>query len=148
MKEVKEIDCSKQGEIINQLNEIYKWMSPKFERCTGISQTRLELLHFLYEVDEISQTELQKKMKIDGAAVTRHLKQLEEKEMVARRKNPDDQRFTFVRLTKQGRDRLNAFRLEKEQFIQKVFNGFSDHELIQFSEQLRRVQKNVKSIQE
>ncbi|MFP3359904.1 MarR family transcriptional regulator, partial [Planococcus sp. SIMBA_143] len=91
--------CSDEGKILYQLNNIYKQMSPKFERCTGISQSRLEILHKLFEVEEISQTALQKEVNIDSAAVTRHLKQLEVKEMVTRRKNPDDNRFTFVRLT-------------------------------------------------
>ncbi len=122
-------------------------MSPKFERCTGISQSRLELLHKLFEVDEISQTALQKEVNIDSAAVTRHLKQLEVKKMVARRKNPDDNRFTFVRLTEEGRDRIASFRKEKEQFIQKVLKDFTEQEQSELSNMLNRIQNNIKEIQ-
>ncbi len=122
-------------------------MSPKFERCTGISQSRLELLHKLFEVDEISQTALQKEVNIDSAAVTRHLKQLEVKKMVARRKNPDDNRFTFVRLTEEGRDRIASFRKEKEQFIQKVLKDFTEQEQSELSNMLNRIQSNIKEIQ-
>ncbi|MGG1684455.1 MarR family winged helix-turn-helix transcriptional regulator [Pseudalkalibacillus sp. NRS-1564] len=139
--------CSNEGEILYQLNDIYKQMSPKFERCTGISQSRLELLHKLFEVDEISQTALQKEVNIDSAAVTRHLKQLEVKKMVARRKNPDDNRFTFVRLTEEGRDRIASFRKEKEQFIQKVLKDFTEQEQSELSNMLNRIQNNIKDIQ-
>ncbi|MDO6656132.1 MarR family winged helix-turn-helix transcriptional regulator [Anaerobacillus sp. 1_MG-2023] len=139
--------CSNEGEILYQLNDIYKQMSPKFERCTGISQSRLELLHKLFEVDEISQTALQKEVNIDSAAVTRHLKQLEVKKMVARRKNPDDNRFTFVRLTEEGRDRIASFRKEKEQFIQKVLKDFTEQEQSELSNMLNRIQNNIKEIQ-
>ncbi|MBF0706270.1 MarR family transcriptional regulator [Alkalihalobacillus hwajinpoensis] len=139
--------CSNEGEILYQLNDIYKQMSPKFERCTGISQSRLELLHKLFEVDEISQTALQKEVNIDSAAVTRHLKQLEVKKMVARRKNPDDNRFTFVRLTEEGRDRIASFRKEKEQFIQKVLKDFTEQEQSELSNMLNRIQSNIKEIQ-
>ncbi|MFK3958147.1 MarR family winged helix-turn-helix transcriptional regulator [Guptibacillus hwajinpoensis] len=139
--------CSNEGQILFQLNDIYKQMSPKFERCTGISQSRLELLHKLFEVDEISQTALQKEVNIDSAAVTRHLKQLEVKKMVTRRKNPVDNRFTFVRLTEEGRDRIASFRIEKEQFIQKVLKDFNEQEQSELSNMLNRIQNNIKEIQ-
>ncbi len=122
-------------------------MSPKFERCTGISQSRLEILHKLFEVEEISQTALQKEVNIDSAAVTRHLKQLEVKEMVTRRKNPDDNRFTFVRLTEEGREKIASFRIEKEEFIHKVLKDFSEKEQIELSDMLSRIQKNIEEIQ-
>ncbi|KMM37416.1 MarR family winged helix-turn-helix transcriptional regulator [Guptibacillus hwajinpoensis] len=139
--------CSDEGKIIYQLNEIFKQMSPKFERCTGISQSRLDLLHKLFEVDETSQSALQKEVNIDSAAVTRHLKQLEGKGMVARRKNPNDNRFTFVSLTEEGRERIVSYRLEKEQFITKVLKDFSEEEQTSLSNMLTRIQKNVKDIQ-
>ncbi|WP_165997073.1 MarR family transcriptional regulator [Bacillus sp. Cs-700] len=139
--------CSDEGKILYQLNNIYKQMSPKFERCTGISQSRLEILHKLFEVEEISQTALQKEVNIDSAAVTRHLKQLEVKEMVTRRKNPDDNRFTFVRLTEEGREKIASFRIEKEEFIHKVLKDFSEKEQIELSDMLSRIQKNIEEIQ-
>jgi len=139
--------CSDEGKILYQLNNIYKQMSPKFERCTGISQSRLEILHKLFEVEEISQTALQKEVNIDSAAVTRHLKQLEVKEMVTRRKKPDDNRFTFVRLTEEGREKIASFRIEKEEFIRKVLKDFSEKEQYELSDMLSRIQNNIEEIQ-
>ncbi|QHA92853.1 MarR family transcriptional regulator [Bacillus sp. N1-1] len=139
--------CSDKGKILYKLNDIYKQMSPKFERCTGISQSRLEILHKLFEVEEISQTALQKEVNIDSAAVTRHLKQLEVKEMVTRRKNPDDNRFTFVRLTEEGREKIASFRIEKEEFIRKVLKDFSEKEQTELSNMLSRIQYNIEEIQ-
>ena len=138
--------CSEEGKIVYRLYEINKQTSPKFERCTGISQSRLDLLNKLYEVDEISQTELQKEVNIDHAAVTRHLKQLEEKGMVTRRKNPADNRFTFVRLTGEGRERIVAYQDEKQRFISKVLTGFTEKERSSLLEMLTRIQDNVKNI--
>ncbi|QBP43022.1 MarR family transcriptional regulator [Paenisporosarcina antarctica] len=121
-------------------------MSPKFERCTGISQSRLDLLNKLFEKEEISQTALQKEVNIDHAAVTRHLKQLEEKGMVSRRKNPADNRFTFVRLTDEGRERIASYQDEKQRFISKVLAGFAEEERSILLEMLIRIQDNVKNI--
>ncbi len=139
--------CREEEKIIVQLNDIYKQMSPKFERCTGISQSRLDLLHKLYEVEEISQTALQRVVNIDSAAVTRHLKQLEGKGMVSRRKNPDDNRFTFVRLSDEGRMKIEAYREEKDIFISKVFKSFTKEERSVLSDLLNRIKDNVQEIE-
>ncbi|WP_050183921.1 MarR family winged helix-turn-helix transcriptional regulator [Domibacillus robiginosus] len=138
---------SKDEEIIYYLHEINKGIMPKFERCTGVSQSRLELLHVLFEVEEISQTALQKKVNIDHAAVTRHLKQLEERGTVVRRKNPDDNRVTFVRLTEEGRGRLEGYCREKKRFIQNVLQGISEADRDHLADVLAHIQKNVKEIQ-
>jgi DNA-binding MarR family transcriptional regulator len=106
----------------------------------------LDLLTKLFEVDEISQTELQKEVNIDHAAVTRHLKQLEEKGMVTRRKNPADNRFTFVRLTDEGRTSISAYQDEKQRFISKVLNGFNEEERSLLLNMLTRIQDNVSNI--
>jgi DNA-binding MarR family transcriptional regulator len=106
----------------------------------------LKLLHELYEVNEISQRELQKKVNIDHAAVTRHLKQLEEKRMVIRRKNPDDQRFTYVQLSDEGRLRFIQYREEKKKFISDVLYGFKEEERVQLLDMLTRIQNNIEKI--
>jgi DNA-binding MarR family transcriptional regulator len=131
--------------IIQRLYEIHRRTAPKFESCTGISQTRLDLLHELYEVEEISQRALQKKVNIDHAAVTRHLKQLEEKGMVVRRKNPDDQRFTYVSLSEQGRTRIIQYREEKEKFISGILHDFSREERVLLLDMLTRIQHNIET---
>lgn len=131
--------------IINRLYEIHRRTAPKFESCTGISQSRLVLLHELYEVEEISQRELQKKVNIDHAAVTRHLKQLEEKGMVIRRKDPKDQRFTYVSLSKEGRAKIIQYREEKERFISGVLHDFSKEERKLLLEMLTRIQHNIET---
>lgn len=133
--------------IIYQLYEINKRVMPKFERCTGVSQSRLELLHKLFEVEEISQTALQKKVNIDHAAVTRHLKQLEERGTVVRRKNPDDNRVTFVRLTEEGRRRIEGYCKEKKRFIEDVLQGVSEDDRSRLAELLAHIQENVEKIQ-
>lgn len=69
--------CSKEAIILYKLHFLNKEVGSKFEGCTGMSQSRLELILQLYEVGEISQKALQQEVNIDNAAITRHLKQLE-----------------------------------------------------------------------
>lgn len=119
----------------------------KFEACTGISQSRLELLALLYHVDEISQSDLQKKVNIDSAAVTRHVKQLEANGMVSRRRKPEDNRITLVRLTEQGRERIESSKREKERFMKEMLAGVSAEERRVLIDILARLQTNINNIQ-
>ncbi|WP_139997347.1 MarR family transcriptional regulator [Paenibacillus paridis] len=134
---------SKQERILYLLQGLNNKVSPKFERCTGISSSRFELLCELYEADEINQTTLQKLINIDSAAITRHLKQLEADGMVSRRKNPDDNRITFVRLTPEGRERIIGYKVEKANFVNKMMKDFTEEELHLLDELLSRMQNNI-----
>ncbi|MHC8661552.1 MarR family transcriptional regulator [Bacillus amyloliquefaciens] len=138
--------CSQEGEILYQLQSLHKVIGAKFEACTGISQSRLELLAVLFHVDEISQSDLQKKVNIDGAAVTRHLRQLEAKEMVTRRRKPEDNRIILVRLTEQGRERIETSKKEKERFIKEMLAGVSAEERSMLKNVLSQMQKNIENM--
>ncbi|WP_262417550.1 MarR family winged helix-turn-helix transcriptional regulator [Bacillus sp. YC2] len=138
--------CSQEAEILYQLQCLHKVIGTKFEACTGISQSRLELLAVLFHVEEISQSDLQKKVNIDSAAVTRHLKQLEAKGMVARRRKPEDNRIILVRLTGQGRERIESSKKEKERFIKEMLEGISKEERSMLKNVLSQMQKNIENI--
>ncbi|WP_423409096.1 MarR family winged helix-turn-helix transcriptional regulator [Heyndrickxia sp. MSNUG] len=140
-------ECSKDEELIFQrMFELNKKLTSKFERCTGISQSRLEILRELFYAEEITQRALQKKVNIDHAAVTRHLKQLEENGMVIRRKNPEDNRFTYVQLTDEGKRKVAAYCEEKQRFITNVLKGFSEEESSKLLDILTRIQENIEEI--
>ncbi|MGD6816064.1 MarR family winged helix-turn-helix transcriptional regulator [Metabacillus sp. 84] len=139
--------CAEDDELFHRLYEVNKRIVPKFERCTGLSQSRLEILHKLYEKEEMTQRELQKAVQIDHAAVTRHLKQLEERGSVSRRKNPEDTRFTYVKLTDEGRRKMDAYREEKQKFVSNVLKGFTEEERSSLRGMLTRLQQNIEDIE-
>ncbi|MED4073921.1 MarR family winged helix-turn-helix transcriptional regulator [Priestia endophytica] len=138
--------CSQEGEILYQLHYLSKVIGLKFEECTGVSQSRLELLTLLYQVDEISQSDLQKKVNIDGAAITRHVKQLETKEMVSRRRKPEDNRITLVKLSNQGRERIESYKKEKERFMEEMLVNISTEERNVLLHLLSQMKKNIENI--
>lgn len=134
---------SKQEQILQQFKGLTNQISPKFERCTGISASRYELLSQLYNTDEINQSTLQKAVNIDGAAITRHLKQLETSGMVIRRRNPDDNRVIFVSLTEEGRKRIVEYRKENKGFVKQMLQDFTPEEVDALSDMLERMQTNI-----
>ncbi|MNP57133.1 Multiple antibiotic resistance protein MarR [compost metagenome] len=85
---------------------------------------------------------LQKIINIDSAAITRHLKQLEADGMVTRRKNPEDNRVTFVRLTDDGRKHIEGYKVEKKNFIHQILHDFSEDEIQDLASYLERMQNN------
>lgn len=129
--------------IFELLQALNKGICPKFERCAGISPTRLRLLNELFQVDEVSQITLQKGMDIDAAAVTRHLKGMEESGTITRRNNPADNRVTLVSLTDQGRERMIQYGEEKRRFVATLLTGFNDQERKVLIEMLNRLQSNI-----
>ncbi|QUG42719.1 MarR family transcriptional regulator [Psychrobacillus sp. INOP01] len=134
---------SNHEQILHLLKGLNNQISPKFERCTGISSSRYELLHQLYETDEINQSTLQKAVNIDSAAITRHLKQLEANGMVTRRRNPNDNREIFVRLTEEGREQIVGYKKEKINFVNQMLHDFNPEELVSLSDMLNRMQNNI-----
>jgi DNA-binding MarR family transcriptional regulator len=138
--------CSQEGEILYQLHYLSKVIGLKFEECTGVSQSRLELLTLLYQVDEISQSDLQKKVNIDGAAITRHVKQLETKGMVSRRRKPEDNRITLVKLSNQGRERIESYKKEKERFMEEMLVNINTEERNVLLHLLSQMKKNIENI--
>ncbi|WP_271852644.1 MarR family winged helix-turn-helix transcriptional regulator [Planococcus maritimus] len=134
---------SKQEQVLQQFKGLTNQISPKFERCTGISSSRYELLSQLYKVDKINQSTLQKLVNIDGAAITRHLKQLEASGMVTKRRNPEDNRVIFVSLTDDGRERIIEYRKENTGFVKQMLHDFTTEEVDALSDMLQRMQDNI-----
>ncbi len=130
-------------EAFDQIQSLQRQLACTFEKCAGISASRLQLLCQLSHTEEISQSSLQKLVGIDHAAITRHLKQLEAEQVVIRRTNPDDNRMTLVQLTEHGRERIIAFREEREQFVSRLFDGFDEKEQEQLLNMLQRMNTNI-----
>lgn len=129
--------------IFDMLLLLNKQISSKFERCAGVSASRLQLLCKLYQVQEISQTLLQKEVGIDAAAVTRHLKQLEATAMVTRRTKPEDNRVTLVSLTDYGRARIVIFKQERSQFVAQLLQSFDETQRHQLADMLQVMNSHI-----
>ncbi|WP_028594279.1 MarR family winged helix-turn-helix transcriptional regulator [Paenibacillus assamensis] len=134
---------STEKQILTLLNGLCNQIHHKFECCTGISSSRLEILHELCGGAEIKQSHLQKRINIDNAAITRHLKQLEAEGMVTRRKNPDDNRETFVRLSDEGLEKIEGYKIERENFIRQILKDFDDEEIPVLADFLARIKNNI-----
>ncbi|MBD1382440.1 MarR family winged helix-turn-helix transcriptional regulator [Metabacillus arenae] len=128
-----------------QIQELQRLLNSSFAQCSGISMSRMQLLFHVYQSQEINQTELQKLMGINHAAITRHLKQLEADNMVTRRTSSQDNRITLVKITEDGCQQVAILRESSEQFLKQMMSGFSEHEMSQLSAMLQRIIQNLSS---
>jgi DNA-binding MarR family transcriptional regulator len=117
-----------------------------FQRRVGISEARLHVLGILFLFGELSQAELQRRLDVDGAAVTRQVKQLEVEGLLSRRADPADNRFTLVTLTPQGKERLRSVARTAKEFITMSLEGVSADDLACMRHALARVRANLEKM--
>ncbi len=94
-------------------------MRNAFEGFVGAPMSRLRLLGYMYARGELSQADLQRHLEVDGATITRQVKQMEADGLLQRRPDPKDNRFTLVALTDAGRAMIRAL-IERGQEFQKL----------------------------
>ncbi len=131
------------------LYEIYRVnnaINTTFDAYISISQSRFEILALISQETEISQSDLQRKVTLDKAAVARHLKQLEENAIVARRKKDGNNRITWIRLTDRGRALIENSQTEKEHFAKELLTDIDDAELAVLRKVLGRLNTNVERL--
>ena len=117
-----------------------------FQRCVGISDSRLHVLGMLHKFGELSQTELQRRLDIDGAAVTRQVKQLEAEGLLSRRADPADNRFTLVTLTPAGREMLREVARMAREFFARSLEGISAEDLAGARRTMARIRANLEKM--
>ena len=87
------------SDILHKLRNIEYKLTHNFEDKTGFSLTRYQILNFIKDNDECNQEEIKQFMQIDRSAITRHLKILEEKNYVTRKRNKENAREIIVSLS-------------------------------------------------
>lgn len=134
--------CEDVKNMMFMFKNIDRQVTQNFEKCTGISLTRYEILYILLESGQLSQIELQKKLKIDQAAITRHLKILEEKNFVHRNRNKQNNREVIVEITDNGKSVLENCDSNKTQFFDALFHDFTTKEVQQLQMMLKKLMVN------
>ncbi|SYX83916.1 MarR family winged helix-turn-helix transcriptional regulator [Paenibacillus alvei] len=133
-------------QIFLMFKNMERHVTQHFEKRLGISLTRYEILHKLLEMGLLSQIGLQQEMKIDQAAITRHLKILEGKGFVTRNRNERNNREVIVQITETGKDILRNCDVDKNQFIAELFGGFSEQEVKQLQILVKKLDHNVEKL--
>jgi len=136
-------DWSQESALLYEIYRVNNAINTTFDAYISISQSRFEILALIYNETEINQGDLQRKVTLDKAAVARHLKQLEENQIVTRRKKDGDNRSVFVQLTKAGKAMIEQSQKEKEHFAKELLTDIEESELAQLRKTLAQLNRNI-----
>ena len=109
----------------------------------GISLTRFQIIKYLYEVEVATPKQITQILEIDAAAITRHLKKLEEGGYVRKRRNEDNNREVLVEITQFSKSKIDQ--CIKETDIRTLIDEeFTDDDVKQLEILLNKFNDNLK----
>ncbi|MDQ2717762.1 MAG: MarR family winged helix-turn-helix transcriptional regulator [Chloroflexota bacterium] len=126
-----------------QIAHTYRTLMHTFEQRVGISHARLLILSVLLLEKEVSQGMLQQRVQVDGAAITRQVRQMEVEGLLERRPAPHDNRSTLVALTPTGRQVAGELLAAREIFESAMTEGLSQEEIAILRHALYHIHKNT-----
>ncbi|NEW63294.1 MarR family transcriptional regulator [Granulicatella sp. zg-ZJ] len=136
------------SQLFYQIKLLDQKITQLFEHVTGFSLTRYEMVMEISQNNGCSQNRLQEHLQIDSAAVTRHLKVLEEKGYVTRKRNPENNREVLVHLTDKARKSIEKCH-EHQTLLQKAIDeSFTQSDLHQTVDLLRKLDDSLNTITE
>ena len=119
-----------------------------FDQHIGMSQARRQLLALVTREGEISHAVLQQQLALDGATITRLVKQFEVEGVLNRRLDPQDNRYTLVSLTASGQQVVAGLSTTHRLFQTQLLAGITREEQEIMVRALERLRTNIRAIQD
>ena len=119
-----------------------------FDQYVGMSQPRRQLLTAVERAEEISHAALQQQLGLDGATITRLVKQFEAEGVLSRRLDPQDNRYTLVSLTASGQQIVAGLSAAHSLFQTRLLTGISREEQEIMVRVLEHLRSNIRTVQD
>jgi len=114
-----------------------------FARAVGMSAQRVHILVRLHRNGETSHSELRRALGVDGATITRLVKELERDGLVVRRLDPTDNRYTLAALTSAGSRFAGDLRRRHQTYQERLLDGISPQDQQRMLQVLERLRNNL-----
>lgn len=114
-----------------------------FARHVGMSPHRVQLLVRLRRDGETSHSDLRHMLAIDGASVTRLVKEFETEGLVTRRLAPADNRYTLAALTAAGERVAADLERSHQVYQERLLDGITPEQQDILLNVLRRIRTNM-----
>ena len=101
------MDIKDYVKLLHDLKILERKVANIFEKKIGISLTRFQIIKYLYEVEIATPKQIAQLLGIDAAAITRHIKILEEGWYVEKRRNEQNNKEVFVVLTQYSKNKVD-----------------------------------------
>jgi len=137
------MDVKEFVKLLHEIKLLERKVTNIFEGKLGISLTRFQIIKYLYEVEVATPKQMAQILEIDAAAITRHLKKLEEGGYVRKRRNEDNNREVLVEITQFSMSKINQ--CVKETNIRTLIDEeFTDNDFKQLEILLNKFNDNLK----
>ena len=113
-----------------------------FEKRLEISLTRFQIIKYLYEVEVATPKQLAQSLEIDAAAITRHIKILEEGKYITKRRNEQNNREVFVELTQYSKNKVDQC-VKETDIRQFIGPEFTEEDFKQLVKLLNKFNNNL-----
>jgi DNA-binding MarR family transcriptional regulator len=133
--------------LFQQLAHACSEAKQNFAQYIGMSQARYQLLTLLARQGEISHAAIQQHLLLDGATVTRLVKQFEAEGAVSRRLDPQNNRYTLVSLTPAGQQVVAEISATHKEFQMRLLDGITREEQEIVVQALTRLRANIQFAQ-
>ena len=130
-------------ELLYNLKILDKKLLHLFEKKIGISLTRFQIIKYLHESSFCTSKQISQTLEIDAAAITRHIKILENEGYVVKRRNENNNREILIELSEKAIE--DIYRCEQETNVQDIIgNEFTEKDLKDLVILLNKFNKNFK----
>ena len=136
------MDIKDYVKLLHDLKILERKVANIFEKKIGISLTRFQIIKYLYEVEIATPKQIAQLLGIDAAAITRHIKILEEGGYVEKRRNEQNNKEVFVVLTQYSKNKVDQ--CVKETDIREFIGPeFTDEDFKQLVMLLNKFNNNL-----
>lgn len=136
------MDIREYVKLLHDLKVLERKIANIFEKRLGISLTRFQIIKYLYEVGYATPKQLSRILEIDAAAITRHLKKLEESGYINKRRNKENNREIYVEITEASKNKIDS--CTKDTDIRNIISeDFTDDDLKNLTKLLDKFNKSL-----
>ena len=137
------MDVKECVKLLHDIKKLERKVADIFEKKLEISLTRFQIIKYLYEVEIATPKQISQILKIDAAAITRHLKKLEEGGYVRKRRNEDNNREVLVEITQFSKSKIDQ--CFKETNVRTLIDEeFTDEDFKRLGILLNKLNNNIK----
>ncbi|MCK2215537.1 MarR family winged helix-turn-helix transcriptional regulator [Actinomadura sp. ATCC 31491] len=141
-------DETDEDRFFRELGGVCAELRQAFPRHVGLSPQRVQLLVRLRRDGETSHSDLRRALGLDGATVTRLVKEFEAEGLAGRRLDPADNRYTLAALTAEGERAAAELERAHQAYQERLLDGVTERERELVLDVLRRLRANMTSQEE
>ena len=136
------------GFLVSQIKQLQGRVFEKMLRQSGVDAfngAQGRILYVLWEHESLTISEIGRLTSLAKTTLTGMLDRMEESGFVRRTPDPRNRRQVIVSITEKARDYRQAYDLVSDRMNTLFYQGFTETEVAEFEDRLRRIIHNLES---